>query len=153
MDSDLKIIIDTREQKPWEFPGHATAVKKLDTGDYSVEGLEDVLCIERKQNTAEFAKNIIEKRYDDWTERMSKYKYKFLLLEFSLDDVYSFPRNSGIPKYLLNKTKISPKFLLKKLTELAILHDIHVVFCESAYRASMFAETLMYKVYTHETRE
>tara|TARA_A100001201_G_scaffold55330_2_gene53808 strand:- start:445 stop:906 length:462 start_codon:yes stop_codon:yes gene_type:complete len=153
MATNLNIIIDSREQKPWLFPGHTTAVAKLDTGDYSVKGLEDILCIERKQNTAEFAKNIIEKRYDDWTERMSKYKYKFLLLEFSLDDVYSFPRNSGIPKYLLNKTKISPKFLLKKLTELAILHDIHVVFCESAYRASMFAETLMYKVYTHETRE
>ena len=55
----LKIIIDTREQKPWEFPGHTTAVQKLDTGDYSVEGLEDILCIERKQNTSEFAKNIV----------------------------------------------------------------------------------------------
>ena len=84
---------------------------------------------------------------------MSKYKYKFLLLEFSLSDVYSFPKNSGIPKYLLNKTKISPRFLLKKLTELAILHDIHVVFCESSYTASKFAETIMYKVYTYETRE
>ena len=37
---ELKIIIDTREQKPWVFPGHTTAVQKLDTGDYSVEGLE-----------------------------------------------------------------------------------------------------------------
>jgi ERCC4-type nuclease len=149
---ELKIIIDTREQKPWEFPGHTTAVQKLDTGDYSVEGLENILCIERKQNTSEFAKNIVEKRYDDWTERMSKFKYKFLLLEFSLSDVYSFPRNSGIPKYLLNKTKISPKFLIKKLIELATIHDIHVLFCESSNTASKFAETIMYKVYSYENK-
>ena len=152
MDSDLKIIIDTREQKPWEFPGHATAVKKLDTGDYSVEGLEDILCIERKQNTSEFAKNIVEKRYDDWTERMSNFKYKFLLLEFSLSDVYSFPKNSGIPKYMLNKTKISPKFLIKKLIELSMVHDIHVLFCESSYTASKFAEAIMYRVYSNERK-
>jgi ERCC4-type nuclease len=121
---ELKIIIDTREQKPWEFPGHTTAVQKLDTGDYSVEGLEDVLCIERKQNTSEFAKNIIEKRYDDWTERMSKFKYKFLLLEFSLSDV-----------------------------ELSMLHNIHVLFCDSSYTASKFAETIMYKVYSNERKQ
>jgi ERCC4-type nuclease len=149
----LKIIIDTREQKPWEFPGHTTAVQKLDTGDYSVEGLEDILCIERKQNTSEFAKNIVEKRYDDWTERMSKFKYKFLLLEFSLSDVYLFPKNSGIPKHMLNKTRISSKFLIKKLIELSMLHDIHVLFCESSYTASKFAEAIMYKVYSNEREQ
>ena len=86
MATNLNIIIDSREQKPWEFPGHTTAVAKLDTGDYSVKGLEDILCIERKQNTSEFAKNIIEKRYDDWTERMSKYKYCLLYTSDAADD-------------------------------------------------------------------
>ena len=74
------------------------AVAKLDTGDYSVAGLEEVLCIERKKSVSEIANNIVEKRYKDWTKRMSKYKYKFLMLEFDLDDVYRYPRIHDVPK-------------------------------------------------------
>jgi len=147
------IIIDTREQKPWEFPEHTTIASKLDAGDYSVEGLEDMLCIERKRNVAEFANNIVEKRYDDWTQRMSQYKYKFLILEFPLSYVYSFPRNSGMPKYLWNKSRISSKFIIKKLTELQIYKDIHVLFCDSAESASKLAAAIMYKVYSNERKK
>ena len=46
---NIKIIVDTREQQPWDFEFHETAKAKLDTGDYSVEGLENILCIERKK--------------------------------------------------------------------------------------------------------
>lgn len=147
------IIIDTREQKPWEFPDHSTAVAKLDTGDYSLEGLEDILCIERKRNVAEVANNIVEKRYDDWTKRMAAYKHKFLILEFPLSYVYSFPVNSGMPKYLWSKTRISPKFIIKKLTELQIYYDIHVIFCDTIESASKIAEAIMYKVYSNEQRK
>jgi len=42
----FRIVIDTREQNPYNFSG---AIRKtLKTGDYSVEGLEDVFAIERK---------------------------------------------------------------------------------------------------------
>lgn len=42
------IIIDTREQIPWEFE-HPTVIQKLDVGDYSAMGLEKLVCIERKR--------------------------------------------------------------------------------------------------------
>lgn len=144
------IIIDTREQQPWTFAEHTVSVCKLDTGDYSLEGFEHLLCIERKKTVSEFANNIVEKRYDDWTRRMAQFKYKFLLLEFTLDDVYSFPINSGMPKYLWSQTRISPKFIIKKLTELLIYHDIHIIFCGSIKSAQKYAEAIMYKVYTNE---
>lgn len=43
------IIIDTREQIPWEFGYHNTAKMKLDTGDYSIQGYEDIIAIEQKR--------------------------------------------------------------------------------------------------------
>jgi ERCC4-type nuclease len=48
--SDVTIIVDTREQTPFNFErfGFKTKVCTLKTGDYSVEGLEDKLSIERK---------------------------------------------------------------------------------------------------------
>ena len=44
----MRIVVDTRERKPYEFPGIETVEKKLDVGDYSVEGFEDVFAVERK---------------------------------------------------------------------------------------------------------
>lgn len=46
----LRIIIDSREQTPWTFDRFPveTVSRKLDTGDYTIEGFEDVFVIERK---------------------------------------------------------------------------------------------------------
>jgi ERCC4-type nuclease len=44
------IIVDTRETLPYEFKGSRfqTKLRKLDTGDYSLEGHEDRVGVERK---------------------------------------------------------------------------------------------------------
>jgi ERCC4-type nuclease len=44
-----RIIVDTREQRPYKFSGRQTVSKKLDIGDYSLEGFEDHFAIERKE--------------------------------------------------------------------------------------------------------
>ena len=85
------VIKDTRERDGWYFKEsnycQGMVDKKLDTGDYSVEGLEDVLCIERKGSVSELANNIVDKRFDRELERMRDFKYKFLILEFSINDI------------------------------------------------------------------
>jgi ERCC4-type nuclease len=140
------IIIDTREQQPWTFDNHITANQKLDTGDYSIQGLEHLLAIERKKSVAEIANNISEKRFVDVLERLSKIPYKFILLEFSLDDVYNFPIGSDIPKKLWPKLKISPKYLLKYLTEIQLKYGIHVIYCGDKSNAEKMAESIMKRV-------
>jgi ERCC4-type nuclease len=42
------VIRDTREQKPYDFPNYATIDRKLEFGDYALEGFENVLPVERK---------------------------------------------------------------------------------------------------------
>lgn len=145
---DYTIVVDTREQKPWSFPEHTVAVSKLDTGDYSVQGLEDILCIERKRSVSEIANNITEKRFVDVLSRMSKYRFPFILLEFDLNDVLDFPIGSDIPKRLWEKIKIRPQFILKHLTEMSLLYNIYVVFCGSKQNAETYAEFIMNKVYS-----
>jgi ERCC4-type nuclease len=141
------IIVDTREQQPWEFELYATANKKLDTGDYSIEGLEHVLAIERKKSVSEIANNISESRFKDVLERLSKIPYKFMLLEFDLEDIYNFPIGSNIPKRLWSKLKINPKYLLKCLTEIQLNYGIHIVYCGSTENAKKMAESIIKKVY------
>lgn len=144
--SDFTIVIDTREQQPWEFEHHTIANHKLDTGDYSIEGLENVIAIERKKSVSEFANNITESRFTDVVMRMGQIKYAFLLLEFDLEDVLIYPIGSTVPKRMWDKIKISPAFILKNLLDLGIKHNISVHFCGNATNAKKLAETILKKV-------
>jgi len=47
-ESDLCILIDSREQAPFPFTGLRTERVALTTGDYSVKGAEDFIALERK---------------------------------------------------------------------------------------------------------
>jgi hypothetical protein len=144
---DFTIIIDTREQQPWSFEHYTTASRKLDTGDYSIEGLENIVCIERKKSISEVANNLTESRFIDVIDRMSKYKYAFLLLEFDLAQVLSYPVGSTLPRRLWDKIKISPAFIVKHILELQINHNIKVLFCGSSSDAEKMAEYILKKVH------
>jgi len=150
--NDFTIIIDTREQQPWAFDNYAVANKKLDTGDYSIEGLEHILCIERKKSASEFANNIVESRFKDVIMRMAALKYSFLLLEFDLEDLLIYPIGSTVPKKMWDKIKITPAFLLKNILELQLNHNIIVYFCGNSTNAEKMAEYILKKVHYIETK-
>lgn len=147
---EFTIIVDTREQQPWDFKDYAVANRKLDTGDYSIEGLEHLLCIERKKSASEFANNIVESRFKDVVMRMSQLKYSFLLLEFDLEDLLIYPIGSTVPKRMWNKIKISPAFLLKNILELQINHNIIVYFCGDSDNAEKMAQYILKKIFNME---
>ena len=46
--AQLTAISDSREQAPYDFSPMATKRATLATGDYSIRGLEDLVCLERK---------------------------------------------------------------------------------------------------------
>lgn len=148
--NNFHIIIDTREQQPWSFDHHVVSSHKLDTGDYSVRGLENILCIERKKSVSEIANNITEKRFKDVIGRMAQYKYSFLLLEFEFDNILSYPVGSNVPKKMWDKIKISPNFIIKHLVELQVFFNIKVLFCGSPSNAEKMALSIMKKVYEIE---
>lgn len=141
------VIIDTREQLPWEFGLHITAKKKLDTGDYSIEGLENILAIERKKSVSEIANNITESRFKDVLNRLGAIPHSFMLLEFEIDDIYSFPVGSDVPKKLWDKLKISGNYIMKYLVEAQLNHNIHILYCGSAETAERVAVGIMKRVY------
>jgi len=49
--SDFTIIVDDREKQPWDVG--VVQVKRLKVGDYSIEGYEDVIAIEKKSGIGE----------------------------------------------------------------------------------------------------
>ncbi|NBX73233.1 MAG: hypothetical protein EBQ89_02925 [Alphaproteobacteria bacterium] len=144
---DFTIIIDTREQQPWSFEDYVVANKKLDTGDYSIEGLQDVFAIERKKSINEIANNIIEPRFKDVVHRMSQLKYSFFLLEFSMNDVLNYPVGSNLPKRMWDKVRITPAFIMKNILDWQLKYDIKVLFCNNASNAEKVAEYIIKRIY------
>jgi ERCC4-type nuclease len=153
INTDFVVIVDTREQKPWLFEHQAKANHKLDTGDYSIEGLESILAIERKRNVAEVANNITEKRFKDVVDRLSKIKHSYILLEFNLEDVMKYPIGSDIPKRLWDKIRVSPAFIIKHLIDIQVDHNIKIIFCDNSENAEKLALALMKKVHKLEKKD
>jgi ERCC4-type nuclease len=147
INDEFTIIVDTREQKPWSFSHHVTASHKLDTGDYSIEGLEHILSIERKRNVAEFANNITERRFKDVIDRLSKIPHSFILFEFDFDKIMSFPIGSDIPKKIWDKIRVSPSFIIKNIIDLQIEHNINIIFCGNSANAETIALAIMKKIH------
>jgi len=127
--SEYKLIVDTREKTPWVFSSYDVISRKLNTGDYSIEGFEDVISIERKKTTSEWATNVFEKRFHEELLRSKNLRHFYIICEFTLDDLMKFPANSGIPKYLWGKIKVSPHLLLKKTIEIQQeFPNVHIVY-------------------------
>lgn len=143
--NSFTVIRDTREQTGHFFEEclygdvkcAGQIITKLDTGDYTLLGMEDKLCIERKASVAELATNLgtDSKRFHAEIARMSPFPHKFLLLEFSLGDLLVFPYGSSIPKSKLKYIKMTGSYMLKMLTQFQVNNGIQVMFCDSPENA------------------
>lgn len=142
------IIQDTREQHPWKFPEEDfcnVEIGKLDTGDYTIKGMENTLCIERKATSNEVALNVCEVRFQREIERMLAYKHKFIICEFSYSTLLKYPYEAGIPQNRILQVRINVNFILKKLFEYQT-QGIHVLFCDNPKNAAHAAFNIMKRV-------
>ena len=145
----MKIFIDTSEKQPWTFDRYEveTEPKNIFTGDYTLEGFEEELCIERKSCVSELANNITTNRFANELERMLDFKYRYLILEFDYGHIDGFPENSNIPSYLRQKSRVKGPFIIKSLTKIMSKYNIHVLPCSNRLYAEHVAYSIMKDLY------
>lgn len=147
------IIKDTREKQGWDFPpdGKCAGIEiaTMRTGDYTLKGFEDLICIERKKCPSEVAGNlgVKKKPFEAEMQRMSAFKYPFIICEFSMSELLEYPKNSDIPKSRLSNVVITGKYMLKCLLEYQLEYNIKILFCDNAKHAEMVAASLMKRLY------
>lgn len=150
--NNFVIIEDTREKNGWDFDGFeeckATVHRGLKTGDYTLEGLEDILCIERKASTGELAMNLgkKQKQFDAEIERMSEFRWAYILCEFSIDTLMQFPKGSTIPHNRWKYLRMNGKFMWRKICEYKEQHGIETLFCDTKVNAEESAIQIFNKV-------
>ncbi len=147
---EYTVLRDTREQvgHGWIFPARSpclgTEKATLNTGDYTLKGYEDIFIIERKGGCGEVAKNIIQQRFIKELERLESFQAAFIVFEFEMEDVITFPANSGIPKVAWPKLKITPQFFMKQLNEYNLEFKTKIIFAGS--KGKEFASSLFKRV-------
>lgn len=145
----MKILKDTREQHPWQFQSVGGAdLRSLKTGDYTLEGLEDKVCIERKGCVEEFAGNLGRDwaRFERELDRMAIFPHSFILCEFPFWHLKEYPYHSNNKK-LQAVSRISGKFLVKRVSEIQVDHPVKIIFCDTPVEAECLALSILKRVY------
>lgn len=150
----MKIIRDTREKegKGWSFAFYDCEIikSKLDTGDYSLQGLEKSVCVERKRSSGEIAGNLAGKKkvaFFNELDRMKDYDHAYFICEFPLSILMDFPMNSGIPQkqwYKTNKygrrvkqIRLTGKYIYSVLKQKSEECGFELIFCSGSEDAEM----------------
>lgn len=130
------IIVDSREKDGYTFSKYPFVTKKLDIGDYSIEGLEEIVAVERK-SLADFMNTITRGRARFHVElgKMKRLRAKCVVVESTLRDVLDEKYKSGLPASNVLGTVMS----------INIDFGIPVFFCSDRQAAIVFVEKYLEK--------
>lgn len=146
------LLIDTREKKPFDFEGDTdfASVKftKLDGGDYSLDGLENIIVIERKGSVDELFINFTQNKQRIFAEfdRLNNHKHKIIVIEESLDQIM-LPNNYYVNKKKINKQnpKMPVAVVLGGLYDLLLDYNAQVIFAGS--KAQSIVKAILLRAY------
>ena len=93
----LKIVIDSREQAPYAFAGHQTEAGTLQTGDYSLAGLEHLISVERKE-LGDFLGCLTHgrDRFKRELQRLRGWRFRCIVIEATMGDILAHKYRSQI---------------------------------------------------------
>jgi len=134
---NYSIAIDTREKIPWCLNHELYDIykKKLDTGDYSIIGYEEVITIDRKKSVDEIATNLTRDypRFRKELIRMTSFKEAYFICEFSLDDLLKYPNSIN------TRIRISGKSLFKQIETIQEKYRVKFIFASDRFEAQKIA--------------
>jgi ERCC4-type nuclease len=130
------VIIDTREQEPYSFdPRVATAVRRaLPAGDYSVDGLEACVAVERK-TLDDFVSTVIHNRarFREELRKLTGYQAACVVVEAGLIDVLQ-KRYRG---------DAHPNAVLGNALSLILDYRVPVFFCTTRQASCQFVQAYL----------
>jgi ERCC4-type nuclease len=117
------IVIDTREQTPFVFGEWPTVPGKLDSGDYSILGLTDLVAIERKSlDDLVACCGTQRERFERELRRLRGYKLKAVVIEASRKRV----ARGGW------RSKILPQSVLGSIASWRVRYGIEFIYADDA---------------------
>ena len=137
----MKIVIDTREQLPLDFRRSKVVedvlYQTLKTGDYSIEGYECAIAIERKSPSDLFSTlGKGHKRFKKELERAQELDYFAILVERPFTEILN--KDFEGSQY----TQMRGDVIIKILYTIKFSYGIDVIFCNGRQEASSIIRNL-----------
>jgi DNA excision repair protein ERCC-4 len=133
------ILVDSREQLPYSFTGlvppSAIKITTLSAGDYSIEGLQDQVAGERKSLIdayGTFGKG--RDRFERELEKLSQYRFSFVVLEADWDTIVFRPPA---------RSSLKPKTVIRSMAAWAIRYGVHFHWCPNRAAAEKWTYILL----------
>lgn len=136
----LKIIIDTREKRPWAFGSEYadTRVETLRTGDYAIDG-DELFAIERK-SLDDFLSTISTgwERFQREIDRMEVFVAKVVIVESDFESCCFISYKGELLPPAHAHFKLVPSFIAKRIAQLT-LQGVSVIFAGNVHLAAGLA--------------
>lgn len=137
------VIVDTREKRPLDFDAAKVDSMRgtLPTGDYSVQGLESKVCIERK-SLEDLVNTVVHDRprFERELERMRSFDFKAVLIEASLADVRDH-------RY---RSQASPASIFGSVMCMHVDYGVPFIWCHDRAIAGRVCERLLRRYYERQ---
>jgi len=132
----FRIIVDTRERESFSFDC-PTLHRKLDAGDYSVDGYADRVAVERK-NLADFTHTVIHDftRFAHELEKLARLDASCVVVEADLDAVLR-------GRHAETLRGAAPRSLLGATVHIAMRFRVPVYWCGSRQAACAFTDAFL----------
>ena len=128
----MKVVIDTREQLPYEFEDSIT--RTLQTGDYSIFGYENRITVERKSKADAYGSiGRGRTRYVKELERLSEIDYSAIVVEASLSNFVEPPRFS----------QLNPKSAINSLLAWSMRYGVHIYFADNRVMGNLLTVRIL----------
>lgn len=139
----IKLVIDTREQCPLVFEHLPWERGTLDTGDYSVKGLENRFSVERK-SISDLVGSLTSgrERFERECHRLRGFDFARLLVV----------GNPACLEMELTRRKTSARAILGSLGAIEVRYRLPVVWCDSAEQGARLVEKWAWYAYREAWR-
>ena len=132
------IVIDTREQRPYRFA--RSEVRTLASGDYSVQGMEDRVAVERKSKSDAYASlGRDRQRFRREMERLAAMDYAAVVVEASLPGFLTPPAFS----------QLNPNSAIGTLLAWSVRFGVHVIFAGDRRHGNNVTRQLLTKYWLY----
>lgn len=142
LEKPLVIVIDSREQQPYEFTG--AVVGCLASGDYSIVGYENRVAIERKSLADAYGSlGRGRERFERELQRLAKLDYAAIVIESTLEEFLTSPAFS----------QMNPKAAVNSILAWSVKYRVCVFFAGSRPLAKALTYRLLEKFLRYETEK
>lgn len=121
--NDFIVLVDSKEKFPYTFQSikpdsPLTKRTGLKTGDYSVGGMENLICVERKSLSDLYGSiGKGRERFENEMRRMAEFEYAAIVIEADIKAWFTTPPA---------RSRMNPKAVFRSLIAFSQRYNVHV---------------------------